>query len=267
MPLKPRLQAVMNRLYTLVSRPALDQWGSFHAGAIVKSLYLQWTLGPLLRKRSGIALDAGCGPTAPFSRVLARRLAAWHFLGLDLKLTLPQSAPPNLRLCIGDLRGLPVAGPFDVIYSIDVLEHLEDVETCLSDLARCLAPGGYIFLHVPSRRQRHFLPGVDLEYSWLGPGKPGDLHIWKGFEPQELETWLQKAGCEVLLSRFTFGMMMTILKELFMLGEARRIPGTGLALLPFVVLAAWLERYLGGRTGNGVMLLARSANGSAEAQE
>lgn len=256
----------MNRLYTLVSRPALNQWGSFHAGAIVKSLYLQWTLGPLLKKRSGIALDAGCGPTAPFARVLARRLAAWHFLGLDLKLTPSQNAPPNLRLCIGDLRGLPVAGPFDAIYCIDVLEHLEDAEACISNLARRLNPGGYIFIHVPSRHQRHFLPKVDLEYSWLGPGQPGDAHIWDGFEPQELEMWLQKAGCQVILSRFTFGMMTTILKELFMLGEARRIPGIGLAFLPFVVPAAWLERYLGGRRGNGVMLLARSSNGSAEAQ-
>lgn len=256
----------MNWLYTLMSRPALDRWGSFHAGAIVKGLYLQWTLSPFLKETRGIIFDAGCGSMASFARVLASQFPAWHFIGLDLKLATPQSRAPNLHLCVGDLRGLPVTGPFDVIYCIDVLEHLEDVETCLSDLVRCLSPGGYMFLHVPSRHQRHFLPGVDLEYSWLGPGEPGDCHIWKGFEPQELEAWLQKAGCQVMLSRFTFGRTITILKELFMLGEARRIRGVGLALLPFVVLAAWFERYLGGSRGNGVMLLARSSNGSGEDQ-
>lgn len=262
----PKLESVANWLYTHVSRPALEQWGSLHTGTIVKSLYLQWMLAPFLKERRGTTLDAGCGPMAPFACSLAKRFGSWHFVGLDLKVTIPRCPPSNLWLCVGDLRALPVAGPFDVIYCIDVLEHLEDAETCISNLARCLNPGGYIFLHVPSRHQGHFLPGVDLEYSWLGPGRPGDAHIWDGFEPKELETWLQKAGCQVLLSRFTFGMMTTILKDLFMLGEARRIPGVGLALLPFVVLAAWLERYIGGSRGNGVMVLARSSNGSGEAQ-
>lgn len=267
MKLNAKLPSAVNRLYTALSRPALERCvGSLHAGAIVKSLYLQWTLGPFLKTKGGMILDAGCGPMAPFARLLARRFASWNFLGLDLKLTLPQSHPTNLWLCTGDLHTLPVAGPFDVIYCIDVLEHLEDVETCLYNLARCLTPGGYIFLHVPSSRQRHFLPGVDLEYSWLGPGEPGDVHIWDGFEPQELETWLSKAGCQVLLNRFTFGMMTTILKELFMLGEARRIPGVGLGLFPLLVLTAWLERYIGGSRGNGILILARSLEGSGEAQ-
>ena len=262
---KPKLQATVKRLYTTVSRPALERWGgSLHAGAVVKSLYLQWTLRSFLKKTGGIILDAGCGSTAPLAGLLARRFPTWHCVGLDLKLTLPQNHSPNLWLCIGDLRALPVGGPFDVIYCIDVLEHLEDVETCLLNIVRCLTPGVYIFIHVPSRRQRRFLPGVDLEYSWLGPGDAGDAHVWKGFEPDELETWLQNAGCHVLQSRFTFGRLTTIVKELFMLGEARRIPGVGLGLFPFIVLAAWLERYGGGSKGNGVLLLARSVNGSGE---
>lgn len=51
--------------------------------------------------------------------------------------------------------------------------------------------------------------------------------------------------------------VVTILKEVFMVGEARRIPGIGLALFPLVVLAAWLERWFGGGSGNGLLLLAR----------
>ncbi len=255
------------KFYSAVSRVPVERWlGSLHAGAIVKSLYLQWTLGPFLKKTRGITFDAGCGSMAPFARLLSRRFSAWHFLGVDLKPTLSQSHLPNLWLCVGDLRALPVTGPFDVIYCIDVLEHLEDVEKCIYNLTRCLTPGGYIFLHVPSRLQCHFLPGVDLEYSWLGPGEPGDVHIWEGFEPEQLEMWLRKAGCEVLFSRFTFGTMTTVLKELFMLGEARRIPGIGLVLFPFLVLAAWLERHIGGRRGNGLMLLARTADVSGEAE-
>ncbi len=267
MKLASKLYTSVRRLYTIVSKVPIERWvGSLHAGAIVRSLHLQWTLGPIFKTMTGTSLHAGCGPGVPFARLMARRFPAWHFVGLNLKLAFPQSRPPNLCLCVGDLHALPVVGPFDVIYCIDVLEHLEDVETCLYNLTRCLTPGGYIFLHVPSRLQCHFLPGVDLEYSWLGPGEPGDVHIWEGFEPEQLEIWLRKAGCQVLFSRFTFGTMTTVLKELFMLGEARRIPGIGLVLFPFLVLAAWLERHIGGRSGNGLLILAKKVDVSGEGE-
>jgi SAM-dependent methyltransferase len=249
---------VVRTVYRLVSRVVVERWvGSLHAGAIVRGLYLSWTLGPLLKAATGMTLDAGCGRMAQFACLLARRLPAWRLLAVDLRLVRPESPPPNLRLVIGDLRGLPVSGPFQAIYCLDVLEHLENVEACLSDLARCLAPGGYFLIHVPSTSQRHFLPGVDHEYSWLGPGEPGDAHVREGLELAELDPWLRKAGCQVLLARFTFGRAVSILQEIFMLGEARRIPGVGLALVPLVVLATWLERHFGGRSGNGLLVLAR----------
>lgn len=126
---------------------------------------LRWRLGPLLRRGSGIAFDAGCGEQAQLTCLLARRFPAWRFLRLDLKLAGGDRQLPNLLLCQGALTRLPVAGHFDVILSVDVLEHLADVGACLGSLVERLAPGGWLVLHVPSLRQRHFLPGVDLEYS------------------------------------------------------------------------------------------------------
>jgi SAM-dependent methyltransferase len=249
---------LVETVYRLVSGVVIERWvGGLHAGAIVRGLYLHWTLGPLLKPATGKVLDAGCGRTAQFACLMARRFPAWRLIALDMRLRRPQSAPPNVELVIGDLRALPVTGPFQAMYCLDVLEHLDHPEACLSDLAGRLAPGGYFLIHVPSSRQRHFLPGVDHEYSWLGPGEPGDAHLREGFELAELDTWLRKAGCEVLVARFTFGRAVAILEEIFMLGEARRIPGVGLALFPFAVLAAWLERHLGGRRGNGLLVLAR----------
>ncbi|HLE45050.1 MAG TPA: methyltransferase domain-containing protein [Methylomirabilota bacterium] len=252
--------SVIRSVYGFLSRTVTERWaGSLHAGALVKGLYLQWMLGPRLRKAAGTAFDAGCGEQAQFARLLARRFPAWRFVGMDLKIAAGERRLPNLLLCQGDLSRLPVAGPFDVIWSVDVLEHLEDAEACLRALAERLSPGGWFFLHVPSLRQHHFLRGVDLEYGWLGPPGAGDAHVWEGFEPEQLVAWLQKAGCQVLACRFTFGRPVTVLKEVFMLAEARRIPGVGLTLFPFVVLAAWLERRFGPRSGNGLLLLARKA--------
>lgn len=250
--------SVIRGVYGFLSRTVTERWaGSLHAGALVRGLYLQWTLRPLLRGRTGIAFDAGCGRGAEYARVLARRFPGWRFVGLDLKLSSPERRPRNLSLCVGDLRALPVGGPFDLIYSADVLEHLENPQALLVDFARCLRREGMLILQVPSRRQRYFLPGVDREYSWLGPPEPGDAHVWEGFEPAALEKWLSQAGFEMVWARYTVGGAVAILKELFMLGEERRIPGIGLCLFPFLALAAWLDWRWGGRRGNGLLVLAR----------
>lgn len=245
-------------MYHLLSRGVVERWvGSLHAGALTKGLYLQWTLGPRLRRTPGIAFDAGCGEWAHFARLLARRFPGWRFLGLDLKFASPDGLPSNLWLCRGDLRALPLNGPVHAIYCIDVLEHVEDAKPVLLDFARCLERKGVLFLHVPSAHQRWFLPGVDRDYSWLGPPRPGDRHFREEFDLAELAGWLDEAGFDLLLSRFTFGWAVQILKELFMLGEARRIPAVGLCLFPFVAAAAWLEWRWGCRRGNGLLLLAQ----------
>lgn len=251
------MSPVVRELYARARRASIERWvGSLHAGALVKGLYVQWTLGPLLRQATGIVLDAGCGELAQFTRLLARRLPALRFLGLDLKLAPHERLPANVWLCMGDLRALPLRGPLRAIVCVDVLEHVEDARALLFDFARCLPGRGMLFLHVPSRDERTFLPGVDREYSWLGPPRPGDRHFWSGFDLEELRRWLDEAGFDVVSSRCTFGRAVETLKELFMLGEARRVPGVGLGLLPFVTLAAWAEWRWGCRRGNGLVVLA-----------
>jgi len=241
-----------------VQRHVVERWTrGLHAGTVVKGLYLQWTLGPRFLSTSGLALDAGCGEGANFARLLARRRPGWRFVAIDLAHEGTRPTEPNVSFCVGDLRALPVGGPFDVIYTIDVLEHVEDPPRLLAAFADCLRPHGILYLHVPAAEQRHFLPGVDREYSWLGPPSPGDVHLYEGFESAQLASWLRAAGFAVVSTRRTFGTAVSVLKELFMLAEARRVPGVGLALLPFLALAARLEWWWGGRRGNGVAIVAR----------
>ena len=79
--------SVIRSVYGFLSRTVTERWaGSLHAGALVKGLYLQWMLGPRLRKAAGTAFDAGCGEQAQFARLLARRFPAWRFVGMDLKI-------------------------------------------------------------------------------------------------------------------------------------------------------------------------------------
>jgi len=249
----------LRKLYELLSQVVASRYGeSLQAGALVRAHYLRWTLNPLLQRTTGTAFDAGCGRGAYVARLLAGQFPAWRFLGLDLRLSVPSNHPSNLSLCVGDLQQLPMSGPFDVIYSTDVLEHLENPRALLAEFARASKKGGALLLHVPSHEERHYLPGVDREHSWLGQPGPGDAHLWHGFKREELEQWIVGAGFDLIWSRHTFGAAVSVLKELFMLGEAHRVPGIGLALFPFLTMATWLEWRLGrGRCGNGLLILAQ----------
>ena len=85
---------------------------------------------------------------------------------------------------VGRLRAAPaeLEGRVDCILSNSVLEHVADVETFARDMARLLAPGGFM-LHIVDYRDHFFrYPYHFLQWSraawdrWLNPG---DLPRWR----------------------------------------------------------------------------------------
>ncbi|MFD2170571.1 class I SAM-dependent methyltransferase [Tumebacillus lipolyticus] len=98
-------------------------------------------------------LEAGCG-TGPLLRELARQRPMWRLTGVDLScgsLSLGCMAAAAERCGIDflqlDLRKLPFAdGSFDLVYTRDVLDHLEDREATLAELERVLHPDGVLIL-------------------------------------------------------------------------------------------------------------------------
>jgi ubiquinone/menaquinone biosynthesis C-methylase UbiE/uncharacterized protein YbaR (Trm112 family) len=61
------------------------------------------------------------------------------------------AAIPNALFVVGDAMALPVASDrFDRIVITEVIEHLPDVNACLAELRRALAPGGEIVLSTPN---------------------------------------------------------------------------------------------------------------------
>lgn len=76
-----------------------------------------------------------------------------HIDGIDISedmLALAQARCanlPNVTLTQGDLYALPFPdGTFDVVYSVQVFEYLEDVEKALAEAARVLKPGGRLLI-------------------------------------------------------------------------------------------------------------------------
>lgn len=151
---------------------------------------------PLAGKR---ALDVGCGAgllceplarlgarvtgvdAAPESIAVARRHAEGMGLAIDYR--------------AGELGALGL-GQFDLVTSMEVLEHVADKPAFIGELARHLAPDGLMVLSTPNRTlaSRALLVGAAEAVGAV----PRGTHDWADFvTPEELETLLGGAGLAV----------------------------------------------------------------------
>jgi SAM-dependent methyltransferase len=109
--------------------------------------------------RSGRGLDVGCGDGV-LTRLLARladdSLAAgrWTLVGID-----PDPAETALAEAEKFYAAVHTTGAdrvpepdasFDFAFANSVLEHIPDLAPCLTEIGRCLKPGGEFYATVPS---------------------------------------------------------------------------------------------------------------------
>jgi 2-polyprenyl-6-hydroxyphenyl methylase / 3-demethylubiquinone-9 3-methyltransferase len=142
------------------------------------------------------ALDVGCGAgllCEPLARLGAEvtgvdaapanvEAAALHAEGAGL----------DIRYMAGELASLGL-GPFDLVTSMEVLEHVADKQSFVAGLARHLAPGGLMVLSTPNRTPQSRLLLVGAMEA-LG-AVPRGTHHWDDFvTPDELRELLAKAG-------------------------------------------------------------------------
>lgn len=151
---------------------------------------------PLAGKR---ALDVGCG-----AGLLAEPLAR-----MGATLTALDAAEENIAVARDHARGqgltidyratpveqLEEAG-FDLVTSMEVIEHVADPAAFVRALADRLAPDGLLIMSTPNRTPLSRLAMITIGES-VG-GIPKGTHDWHKFlTPQELTGLLEDAGLEV----------------------------------------------------------------------
>ncbi|MEE4450605.1 bifunctional 2-polyprenyl-6-hydroxyphenol methylase/3-demethylubiquinol 3-O-methyltransferase UbiG [Novosphingobium resinovorum] len=153
-------------------------------------------LKPLAGKR---ALDAGCG-AGLLCEPLARMGAS--VTGVD-------AAPENIAAAsghaaamglaidyrAGELGSLGLSG-FDLVCSLEVIEHVADKAAFIASLAAALAPDGLMILSCPNRTARSRVLLVEAAER-LGH-VPRGTHEWSQFvTPEELREMAEGAGLDL----------------------------------------------------------------------
>ena len=146
------------------------------------------------------AIDVGCG-AGLLAEPLARMGAA--VTGVD-------AAPENIAAAkahatgqglaityhAGELAALPAA-TFDLVTSMEVVEHVTDPAAFIGELAARLAPGGLMILSTPNRTMWSKL--LLVEAAERVGAVPRGTHDWDQFlKPEELTEMLEGAGLEVI---------------------------------------------------------------------
>ncbi|MCX7669830.1 MAG: class I SAM-dependent methyltransferase, partial [Anaerolineae bacterium] len=95
-------------------------------------------------------LDAGCGVgmyTAQFRRFSP------HVIGVEIDPAVArQAAARSAGVVVAPAEALPFAeGVFDVVFSHEVIEHVQDDRAAAREMVRVTAPGGRIVLFCPNR--------------------------------------------------------------------------------------------------------------------
>jgi 2-polyprenyl-6-hydroxyphenyl methylase / 3-demethylubiquinone-9 3-methyltransferase len=156
------------------------------------------SLRPLAGKR---ALDVGCG-----AGLLCEPLAR---MGADI--TGIDAAAENIAVAgaHAEAQGLAVdyrnvgieslapVAPFDLVTSMEVIEHVTDPAAFVRGLADALAPGGLMIVSTPNRTAASKLAMITLAE---GTGRiPKGTHDWNKFiTPEEMKDLLGQVGLAVV---------------------------------------------------------------------
>lgn len=147
------------------------------------------------------ALDVGCG-AGLLCEPLARLGA--HVTGIDaapesIAVARDHAGELNIEYLAGGIER--VAGRrFDLVTSLEVIEHVNDSAGFVAGLAQALAPGGLLVLSTPNRTAKSRLAMITV-----GEGLgmiPRGTHDWDRFlTPDELTALVEAQGLQVIDTR------------------------------------------------------------------
>lgn len=131
-------------------------------------------------------LEAGCGK-GRFLRLLSRDLPTTQLTGLDIADEMLASLPANIVPLNGSLLNIPAPdGSFDLVFSVEALEHAVNIRGAIRELCRVVAPGGTLVI-------------IDKNVDKLGHLRIAPWEQW--FDAEEVAAQIGMQGFTVTIRR------------------------------------------------------------------
>ena len=202
--------------------PVKDKFGTLVAGKywrtrlffallhlfFLRAWYVRRALHSVLRSKVGSIrmLDAGTG-FGQFAYWAAKQYPKLRVHAVDIKpeyleraKTFTKQAGMDTRITYSadDLTKLQASGPYDLVLSVDVMEHIEEDERVFRNFYKVLRAGGSVIINTPSDQGGS---GVahEGETSFIGE------HVRDGYGVDEITEKLQRAGFVVDDVSFAYG--------------------------------------------------------------
>ena len=141
-------------------------------------------------------LDVGCGGGL-LCEALAR--AGAKVTGIDLapgmiEVARLHAAEQGLDITYNVVAAEEIAGGFDVVTCMEMLEHVPDPERMTATLATLVKPGGTLFVSTINRNLKSFLLAI-VAAEYLLTLIPRGTHEYdRLIRPSQLERWARAAG-------------------------------------------------------------------------
>jgi len=157
-------------------------------------------------------LDAGMG-FGQYSYLLAQHHPNWEILGVDIKddqvddcdTFFRKAGLKNARFEMADLERFSSPPLFDLILSIDVMEHIPNDEAVFQNFFHALKPGGMLLISTPSDQGGSDVHPHDEDISENASHSFIGEHVRDGYNILMIQKKLREAGFSSTEAYYTYG--------------------------------------------------------------
>jgi SAM-dependent methyltransferase len=194
----------------------------------MNGLKLRYLLDDMTAVR-GRVLDVGCG-AGSVAKAVKRERPDLEVLGCDVSrsaIAAASASPEGVDFRLATAERLPFADDeLDFVWIFDVLEHVDEPEQVLREVARVLKPGGGFHIVLPLEGQPRTL------YRLVGCGTRWTAKVRHGghiqiFSADRFRTMAAACGLPVARTRWSYHLTLQVLDLLYFSWLDRRGPVSG----------------------------------------
>jgi len=216
-------------------------------------------------------LDAGSG-FGQYSWWMSGLNKNWNILGIDIKeeqiddcnsFIGKTGAAGRVSFRLADLTTFTENEKYDLILSVDVMEHINDDRAVFGNFSRALRKNGWLIISTPSDKGGSDVHSED-DHSFIAE------HVRDGYGIEEIREKLQSAGFGNIISRYTYGrpgklswklsMKYPVIMLNFSFILALILPFYYILAMPFALILNYFDLRLNHGEGTGLLVIAKKQN-------